>query len=337
VIAASPIVELRGVTKSYPRTYRMSEWLRRFGRRRERRIVLDDIDLTIPRGSVFGLLGPNGAGKTTLLKLMSTLLLPDRGQIFVGGVDAVAQPMEVKRRIGLCTSEERAFYYRLTARANLEFFAILAGLPRSIVATRVIEVAKTVDIARVLDLEVRTYSTGMRQRLAVARAMLADPEVLFFDEPTRAVDPVHTEAIRTLMRDRLARELGKTVVVSTNVLAEAWSICDTVVILSDGRIVAQGTPLELGSRFADRRRYAISLDRFDDGLLERLHSVTGVGSIEIMDGEPGLIVDLEMRERNLTSLLGVLGSNGVTIRGFRQLDEEPFEIFRAATAGARNE
>jgi len=337
VIAASPIVELRGVTKSYPRTYRMSEWFRRFGRRRERRIVLDDIDLTIPRGSVFGLLGPNGAGKTTLLKLMSTLLLPDRGRIFVGGVDAVAQPMEVKRRIGLCTSEERAFYYRLTARANLEFFAILAGLPRSIVAARVIEVAKTVDIARVLDLEVRTYSTGMRQRLAVARAMLADPEVLFFDEPTRAVDPVHTEAIRMLMRDRLARELGKTVVVSTNVLAEAWSICDTVVILSDGRIVAQGTPLELGSRFANRRRYAISLDRFDDGLLERLHSVTGIGSIEMMDGEPGLIVDLELRERNLTSLLGVLGSNGVTIRGFRQLDEEPFEVFRAATAGARNE
>ncbi len=335
--AVSPIVELRGVTKSFPRTYRMSEWLRRFGRRRERRVVLDDIDLTIPRGSVFGLLGPNGAGKTTLLKLMSTLLLPDRGEIFVDGVDAVAQPMEVKRRIGLCTSEERAFYYRLTARANLEFFAILAGLPRRIVAARVIEVAKTVDIARVLDVEVRTYSTGMRQRLAVARAMLADPEVLFFDEPTRAVDPVHTEAIRTLMRDRLARELGKTVVVSTNVLAEAWSICDTVVILSDGRIVAQGTPLELGSRFADRRRYAISLDRFDDGLLERLRCVDGVGSIEIMDGEPGLIVDLELRERNLTSLLGVLGGNGVTIRAFRQLDEEPFEVFRAATAGARNE
>ena len=334
---APAIVELRGVTKSYPRTYRVSEWLRRFGRRRERRTVLDDIDLQIERGSVFGLLGPNGAGKTTLLKLMSTLLLPDRGKIFVDGIDAVADPMAVKRRIGLCTSEERAFYYRLSARANLEFFAILAGLPRRIVASRAIEVAKTVDIDGVLDYEVRTYSTGMRQRLAVARAMIADPDVLFFDEPTRAVDPVHTDAIRTLMRDRLARDLGKTVVVSTNVLAEAWSICDTVAILSNGRIVAQGTPLELGNRFADRRRYAVSLDRFDEHLIERLRAVAGVGTVEIMDGEPGLIVDLELRDRNLTTLLSVLGGNGVTIRAFRQLDDEPFDVFSAATAGARNE
>jgi ABC-type multidrug transport system ATPase subunit len=119
-------------------------------------------------------------------------------------------------------------------------------------------------------------------------------------------------------------------------LAEAWSICDTVVILSDGHIVAQGTPVELGNRFADRRRYAISLDRFDDKLLERLRAVEGVGTIEEMDGEPGLIVDLELRERNLTSLLGVLGGNGVTIRAFRQLDDEPFDVFSAATAGANN-
>jgi ABC-2 type transport system ATP-binding protein len=331
------IIELRGVTKSFPRTYRASEWVRRLGRRRERRIVLDDIDLQIERGSVFGLLGPNGAGKTTLLKLMSTLLLPDRGEIFVDGIDAVAAPMEVKRRVGLCTSEERAFYYRLSARANLEFFAILAGLPRRVVASRAVEVAKTVDIESALDYEVRTYSTGMRQRLAVARAMLADPNVLFFDEPTRAVDPVHTEAIRALMRDRLAGELGKTVVVCTNVLAEAWAICDTVAILSDGHVVAQGTPLELGTRFADRRRYAISLDSFDDSLLERLRTVEGVGAVEPMEGEPGLIVDVELRGRNLTSLLAVLGGNGVVVRGFRQLDDEPFDVFRAATAGARNE
>jgi ABC-type multidrug transport system ATPase subunit len=263
------------------------------------------------------------------------LLLPDRGQIFIDGVDAAVDSMEVKRRIGLCTSEERAFYYRLSARANLAFFAILAGLPRRLVKKRVIEVAETVDIANSLDYEVRTFSTGMRQRLAVARAILADPHVLFFDEPTRAVDPVHAEAIRSLIRDRLARELGKTVIVSTNILAEAWSTCDTVVILSNGRIVAQGTPLELRNRFPGRRRYAVSLDRLDQNLVARLRAVQGVGAIENMVGEPGLIVDIEQRERNLTSLLGVLGGNGVTIRGFRPLDEESFDVFRAATAGER--
>jgi ABC-2 type transport system ATP-binding protein len=335
--AAPTVVELRGVTKSFPRTYKFIHALQPFHPRRERRVVLDDINLAIPRGSVYGLLGPNGAGKTTLLKLMSTLLIPDRGQVIVNGVDAVENSMEVKRHIGLCTSEERAFYLRLSARANLEFFGILAGLPRRLAASRAIEVAETVDITSALDYDVKTFSTGLRQRLAVARALLADPEVLFFDEPTRAVDPVHAEAIRTLMRDRLSRELGKTVVVSTNILAEAWSICDTVVIISAGHIVAQGTPLELSNRFAERRRYAVSLDRFDDNLVERLRAVQGVGTIEPMEGEPGLIVDLELRDRNLTSLLGVLGGNGVTIRGFRQLDDEPFDVFSAATAGAANE
>jgi ABC-2 type transport system ATP-binding protein len=332
-MSAPGAVELRGVYKSYPQEYRILEWIMRMGRRLPRRIVLEDIDLHVEAGTVFGLLGPNGAGKTTLLKMMSTLLLPDNGTIEVAGIDAIAHPMEVKQRIGLCSSEERSFYYRLTARANLLFFGTLTGIPRAILTNRIAEVARLVDITDALDREVRAYSTGMRQRLAVARAMLGDPQVLFFDEPTRAVDPVHTEAIRCLLRDRLSRQLGKTVIVCTNVLAEAWSICDQVAILSRGRIAALGSPLELGARFADRRRYAIALDRFDPKLVERLRELNGIAGLEVIDGvEPGLIVDLDLRERNLTALLGVLGGNGVTIRGFRQLEEEPFDVFCAATA-----
>jgi len=330
-----PVVRLREITKTFPEFASLTSWIKGLGKPQKRRSVLHDIDLDIHRGHVFAFLGSNGAGKTTLLKMLATLLLPDAGTIEVAGVDALAHPLEVKRRIGLCTSEERSFYWRLSARANLEFFGTLSGVPRRILASRIEEVAATVDMTAALDWRLSWFSTGMRQRLAVARAMLADPEVLIFDEPTRAVDPVHAEEIRRLIRDRLAGDLGKTVILSTNILEEAWAICDDVAILSHGAIVAHGSPAELGDRFRQRRRYAIVLDRFEPNFIERLRTLEGVTSLEVtsVDAEAHLTLDLEQHERNLTPVFAALGSNGVAVRAFRQMDEEPFEVFRTATSG----
>ncbi len=332
------IVKLEGVTKSFPGDNWVSGFMarvRRIGEPRKRKVVLRDIDLEVGRGEVFGILGPNGAGKTTLLKLLATLLIPDSGRIFVAGVDAIADPTEAKRRIGLCTSEERSFYYRLSARENLEFFGILAGVSRKTIAARIEEVGKAVDVAHVLDYPFRSFSTGMRQRLAVARAMLADPEVLIFDEPTRAVDPRHAEELRRMMRDRLAHEFGKTVLVSTNILEEAWTTCDRVAILSGGRIVAEGAPEELSTRFADRRRFSITLDRFESDFIEKLRAIDGVATVEVEreQDDVSIVVEIDLRGRNLTTLLGTLAGNGIAIKAFRQLDDERFEIFQAATSG----
>ncbi|MBC5811520.1 MAG: ABC transporter ATP-binding protein [Candidatus Eremiobacteraeota bacterium] len=328
-----PVVVLSGINKSFPEFSSLSSWIKGLGKPQPRRAVLNNIDLNVRRGDVFAFLGSNGAGKTTLLKMIATLLLPDGGAIEVAGVDALRDPMEVKRRIGLCTSEERSFYWRLTARANLEFFGTLSGVPRRVLAKRIEDVAATVDMTSALDWRMSWFSTGMRQRLAVARAMLADPEVLIFDEPTRAVDPVHAEEIRRLLRDRLAGELGKTVILSTNILEEAWAICDDVAILANGSIVAHGSPDSLGDRFTQRRRYAIVLDRMEPKFIERLRGLTGVNSLEVtsVDPEAHLTLDLEHHDRNLTGVFAALGSNGVAVRAFRQLDEEPFEVFRSAT------
>jgi ABC-2 type transport system ATP-binding protein len=334
---AEVVVALRGVAKSFPGDNWFKSWLtrvKRIGEPRGRQTVLHDIDLEVRRGEVFGLLGPNGAGKTTLLKMLATLLLPDRGEIFVAGVDVLADPMGAKRHIGLCTSEERSFYYRLSARENLEFFGILSGVAQRAVRERVCEVAADVDIEYALDQPFSTFSTGMRQRLAVARAMLSNPDVLIFDEPTRAVDPVHAEEIHRLMRDKLAGEFKKTIMVSTNVLEEAWSICDRVAILSGGQIVALGPPEELSARFAERSRYAISLDRYEPAFAEKLRALDGVAAVDVEEkgAEIDMIIEIELRGRNLTSLLGTLAGNGVAIKRFRQLDDEPFEVFSAATS-----
>jgi ABC-2 type transport system ATP-binding protein len=299
--------------------------------------VLDDISLEVRRGEIFGLLGPNGAGKTTLLKMLATLLLPDRGSIRIGGIDALADPLGVKRLIGMSMADDRAFYWRLSARYNLEFFGTLAGVEARALAPRIAEVVDLVDLAASIDLPISAYSSGMRQRLAVARALIADPEILVFDEPTRAVDPMHALELRDLIRETLSKKLGKTILVSTNILEEAWSVCDRIAILSAGKVAALGSPEALAARYADKRRYAIAFEELDDALVERLLRVPGVDEVERKHTSRGevLVVGIELQGRNLTDLLAALGANGSAVRGIREVDDALFDVFRATTVPAR--
>lgn len=207
--------------------------------------VLRDVDLEIRRGELFGLLGPNGVGKTTLLKMMATLMLPDSGCVSIDGIDAVAKPMQARSRIGFCSSEDRSFYFRLTARENLRFFGALAGLRGRRLNARIEETLADVALLDAIDRRFGDFSSGMRQRLVVARSLLSDPPILLFDEPTRAVDPIHADELHKLMRDELVGRRGKTVVLATNLLQEAWALCDRVAVVCNGGIAAVGPPDQL--------------------------------------------------------------------------------------------
>ncbi|HXW77356.1 MAG TPA: ABC transporter ATP-binding protein, partial [Candidatus Eremiobacteraceae bacterium] len=237
------MIDVKDVRKSFPVAYGFLAPIKYRGRI-PRKEVLHGISFRVERGELFGLLGPNGAGKTTLLKMLCTLTTPDHGTITIDGLDAVANPDGVKRRIGLCSSEERSFYFRLTARENLEFFGALAGLRGKKLQERIEEVVALVDLGSAIDVWFAGFSSGMRQRLTLARSMLADPPILFLDEPTRAVDPVHTEELRRLIRDELVDKRGKTVIMATNLLEEAWQLCDRVAIMRRGTVAALGPPKE---------------------------------------------------------------------------------------------
>ena len=185
--------------------------------------VLNDVHFTGHRGEVLGLLGANGAGKTTLLQILCGLVKPDSGAIRAAG------------NIAYCASGERSFYYRLTVRENLRFFATLAGVGRAAERDRrIADVLEMVDLSEKIDEPYSRLSSGMRQRLAIARSLVDDPPIILFDEPTRAVDPVHAHAVRTFIRDRLAQELGKTVLLATNYVEEAWDFCDRIIVLRAG-------------------------------------------------------------------------------------------------------
>lgn len=198
--------------------------------------MLRDVNLEIAQGTLVGLLGANGAGKTTLLEILCTLLIPNSGEARVHGFDVVREPSAVKRLVGYCPCGFDSFYPRLSAEANLEFFAALNGLSRRDGRRRVGAAFEMVGVNGSRHVEFQRHSSGMKQRLVLARALLTDPAVLLLDEPARSLDLNAQRGLWQLVRKTFVERLKKTVLLVTHSLSEARDVCDRVAILQHGRI-----------------------------------------------------------------------------------------------------
>jgi ABC-2 type transport system ATP-binding protein len=239
-----PAIEAHALTKRFRKlqTYRdlvLYPW------RRADHLAVDGVSLRIERGELFGILGQNGAGKTTLIKMLCTALLPSSGSAAIAGYDVVRQARQVRERIGLVSGEERSFYWRLTGRQNLEFFAALYHVPGPIAQRRIADLLRRVGLDDAADRPFRTYSSGMRQKLGIARGLLSAPQVLFMDEPTRSLDPISAQAMRQLVTEYITGELECTVILATHSMAEAEQLCDRLALIRTGQIVAEGTIAQL--------------------------------------------------------------------------------------------
>lgn len=242
------IVDAAGVGKTYPASIGLKGL---FKSKNSSRTALQGVTFFINTGEIFGFLGPNGAGKTTILKIISTLTTPDSGSVIVNGFDVKRQAASVRASIGVCAADERSFYGRLSGRENLRFFGAMQGLRRKTLENRIDIVSEKTKIADRLANRVQEYSTGMRQRLNLARALLCDPPILILDEPTKALDPVNALELRHYIREDLVAKEGKTILLATNQLDEAWSLCDRIAILSNHTISACGAPVELEQSAGD--------------------------------------------------------------------------------------
>jgi ABC-2 type transport system ATP-binding protein len=246
---------------------------------RPKRVVeaLRGVTFRVERGTIYSLLGPNGAGKTTTIRILATLLEPDEGEARVAGYDVVREKWEVRRRIGALLSVERGFLWKLTARENLVYFAMIYGLRGRELRERVDYVLDLVGL-KAMGAEGKLFeemSLGMKARLGLARALLRDPEVLILDEPTLGLDPPSARYVRSLLR-RLASQ-GKTVVLTTHNMFEAEIVSDKVGIIVGGRIVAEGAPSELKRRVSKRvpLRFKIKMldERVEDSLIAKLEAL----------------------------------------------------------------
>ena len=224
--------------------------------------ALQPVYLDIHPGEIFGLLGPNGAGKTTLIKTLATLVEPTAGQAFIDDISLNDQGA-IKSKIGLASRDERSFYWRLTGRENLAFFARLYGLGPKTTDQRVQTVLELLDIQAESDLIFSTYSTGMKQRLSIARALLSEPAVLLLDEPSRGLDPIAQSRMHSLIQGDLS-ETGLTILLSTHRLDEAAKICDRLAILDKGAVLAVGTVNDLLADIDAENRYSIEFAEASD-------------------------------------------------------------------------
>ena len=207
------------------------------------RAAIRDVTLCVEPGEVFGVLGPNGAGKTTMVRLLNGVLAPSAGSCRVLGFDPATHGGEVRRRTGVLT-ESPALYERMTARENLIFFGTLYGMSDQQLATRSGEMLEAFGLAERADDRVGSFSKGMKQRLALARALLHNPEALFLDEPTAALDPEAARRVTELIVE-FSRGAGRTVFICTHYLPEAERLCDRVAVLNRGHLIATGTLAEL--------------------------------------------------------------------------------------------
>jgi ABC-2 type transport system ATP-binding protein len=215
-------------------------------------LVIDALDLDVFEGEMFGVLGLNGAGKTTLLKILATLILPDAGTATVAGFDLVAEPQAARANLAIVTADERSLNWRLSGIENVLLFAGLHRMKGNEARRRSARVLATVNLQSAGNKIVGAFSSGMRQRLLLARALLSDPKILLLDEPTRSLDPVAAHDFRCLLRE-LADQRGVTVILATHNPEEAFTYCDRVAVIHRGTIAALGKVRDLAMRFGPER------------------------------------------------------------------------------------
>lgn len=301
--------------------------------------ALRGVSLKIEKGQIFGVLGPNGAGKTTLIKILCTLVIHDEGEAYVDGFDVRKEPVEVLKNLQAVLPESRGFTWRLTGRQNLEFYASLYGLRDKEAKERIGYLLEMTGLKERADDGYQRYSTGMQRKLLLCRALLRSTPVLLFDEPTVGLDPASAAEFRNLLRDRLAKEEGKTILLSTHNLYEAQGMCDRIAILDRGKITASDTPDNIRYMMFDEKVFEITfIDAiFNDEhekMVTELEKITGVhGATPDVDLE-GNFIGISIRvnkDMDLSDILDVIMKRGLKIKVINTKEPTLEDAFMAIT------
>jgi ABC-2 type transport system ATP-binding protein len=275
-------VVLQGLTKSFTK---QRGWRAVVSRNAAESVrALSDVSVEIRSGEFFGLLGENGAGKTTLFKILATLVTPDVGTATVSGFDILRSPNRVREVLAPVIADERSLHWRLSGRENMRLFASLHGLRGAEATRRIDELLTLVNLVEAADRLVNGFSSGMKQRLLVARTLLARPSVLLLDEPTRSLDPISARSFRRFLREDVALAQGCTVLLATHNAEEAFELCDRVGVLHRGRLVATGATPEL-AREVGEDRFAIWIRPADQTAIDTLAARGVIREVKVAEAD----------------------------------------------------
>jgi ABC-2 type transport system ATP-binding protein len=309
-----PAIDAQGLCKSF-----------RTGFFKPPKEVLQGVDLGVAPGAIFGVLGPNGAGKTTLISILTTLLIPDRGQATVLGLDTVKDAGRLRERINLAASSAH-FLWCMTVEESLRFYGRLYGLGGRVLADKVEELLHLFGLLPHRRAKFESLSTGLKQRLALAKTLINSPELLFLDEPTSGLDPEMAEHIREEIA-RLNRETGLTILLTTHNLREAEMLCSEVTFLKGGRLLATGSIPDLQARLGLGDHLSLF---FKNGAPQLdFHRLPGVLSCEVKDSRVHLVLDrVEIR---LAPLLEAINHHSPDLPEVRVKEADLEELYREIT------
>ncbi|MEM2889074.1 MAG: ABC transporter ATP-binding protein [Candidatus Bathyarchaeia archaeon] len=301
----------------------------------QKRVVraVDQVDIKVKKGEFFGLLGPNGAGKTTLIKILCTIILPDQGTAKINGYDILKQPYEARNSFGWFHGETggRSLYWRLNAEDNLRFYAYLQNVPKDIAEKRIDALLEFFDLSEDRKKLVKEYSTGMKVRVMLARALLHNPPILFMDEPTIGLDTISAVDTRKLLQ-ALNTQLGKTIIFTSHNMFEVEQLCDRVAIMRKGKIIADSSPSQLREMLRDIRAVEVEVKESSDlqKIAEKLANTPAVKKIlETTNNAHTHIIRLQVENEYeaIPEIAEKIKSLGIKVSAIRQSEPSFEDIF----------
>ncbi len=316
-------------TRDLTRVFR--EKRRRFRRRGNPKTVtaLDEVNLTVAEGELFGLLGPNGAGKTTLIKILTTLLLPTSGRAFVDGLDVTSDAQAVRTRINMVSGGEHSGYGILTVRETLWMFSQFYGVPNSIAKERIEQLLGVVGLRSDADTKIHKLSSGMRQKLNFTRGFVSDPKIVFLDEPTLGLDVETARHCRQFIRQWVKTRPSKTVLLTTHYMVEADELCDRIAIINHGKILACDSPSNLKRTIQKESVFEAEVSPPKEEIRD-IRDLSGVREVSVKerldDGMAELRLILE-EERAISSVLSKVSQIGCEVRLLKKSEPSLEDVF----------
>jgi len=322
-------IETYNLTKKFPVIKRYRDLLAHPFKRKEI-TALQNVNVRVEQGELFALIGPNGAGKTTLIKTLCTLILPTSGEAFVNGLEVSSHGKRIRKLIGYVVDDERSFYWRLSGKQNLYFFAKLNNLSTKAAEQKIKTLLHFMELTPDADRLFKDYSTGMRQKLAIARGLLTDPEIIFMDEPTNGLDPATAQNLKTLVKDQLVKSEGKTVILATHNLQDVEELCDRIALINKGEIKFSGTVENIKKKFKHHKIYAIRLKGHNKELLDRIQKMSLIKKFNLTNPLSDIIeLELEITEgsNNVTRMVKEIIDQGGELLSLYEKDSSLRDLF----------
>lgn len=307
------IVDIKNVTKRY-----------------DDKLAIDNVNLNIKKGELFGLLGPNGAGKSTLISMLSGLISFDKGEIFIGEKSIKSQPVEAKKYLGLIP-QEIALYENLSGLENLKFWGSMYGLRGKELKNRIEEAIETTVLKEKIKDKLKTYSGGMKRRLNIACSIMHHPEIIIMDEPTVGIDPQSRNHILEFTK-KLNRDYNTTIIYTTHYMEEVEFLCNKLAIIDEGKIIAQGSKEDIKKLISYDEKINIVTEDFNEALILKLNALKGIKNISFLKNTLSLVADNS--SQILSKIIETLVNNNVKIKDINISSPDLETVFLALTGKA---